>query len=59
MTVALKTTHHGGCPHDCPDTCSMIFDRYTLIRTRFFEVFYKKKGVLNDKQNQKNLYTRI
>ena len=34
-------------------------DRYTLIRTRFFEVFYKKKGVLNDKQNQKNLYTRI
>ncbi|MEN9896707.1 MAG: hypothetical protein RLZZ66_356 [Pseudomonadota bacterium] len=26
MTVALKTTHHGGCPHDCPDTCSMIFE---------------------------------
>jgi anaerobic selenocysteine-containing dehydrogenase len=19
------TTHHGGCPHDCPDTCSMVF----------------------------------
>ena len=17
--------HHGGCPHDCPDTCSMVF----------------------------------
>ena len=21
----MKTTHHGGCPHDCPDTCSMIY----------------------------------
>ena len=21
-----KTTHHGGCPHDCPDTCSMVFE---------------------------------
>jgi anaerobic selenocysteine-containing dehydrogenase len=21
----LTTTHHGGCPHDCPDTCSMVF----------------------------------
>ena len=19
------TKHHGGCPHDCPDTCSMVF----------------------------------
>ncbi len=38
---------------------TLTADRYTLIRTRFFEVFYKKKGVLNDKQNQKNLYTRI
>ena len=19
------TTHHGACPHDCPDTCSMVF----------------------------------
>lgn len=19
------TQHHGGCPHDCPDTCSMVF----------------------------------
>jgi len=18
-------TYHGGCPHDCPDTCSMVF----------------------------------
>ena len=18
-------TFHGGCPHDCPDTCSMVF----------------------------------
>lgn len=26
MTVAIKTTHHGGCPHDCPDTCSMVFE---------------------------------
>ncbi len=22
----LTTTHHGGCPHDCPDTCSMVFE---------------------------------
>ena len=21
-----KTTFFGGCPHDCPDTCSMLFD---------------------------------
>ncbi len=21
----FTTTHHGGCPHDCPDTCSMVF----------------------------------
>ena len=26
MAAALKTTHHGGCPHDCPDTCSMVFE---------------------------------
>lgn len=27
MAVATtKTTHHGGCPHDCPDTCSMVFE---------------------------------
>ena len=24
--ITTKTTHHGGCPHDCPDTCSMIFE---------------------------------
>lgn len=26
-TVADKTlqTFHGGCPHDCPDTCSMVY----------------------------------
>jgi len=22
----MKTTHHGGCPHDCPDTCSMVYE---------------------------------
>ena len=21
-----KTTSFGGCPHDCPDTCSMLFE---------------------------------
>jgi anaerobic selenocysteine-containing dehydrogenase len=26
MSAVLKTTHHGGCPHDCPDTCSMVFE---------------------------------
>lgn len=26
MATVLKTTHHGGCPHDCPDTCSMVFE---------------------------------
>ncbi len=26
MSAANKTTHHGGCPHDCPDTCSMVFE---------------------------------
>ena len=26
MSTVLKTTHHGGCPHDCPDTCSMVFE---------------------------------
>ncbi len=24
--MQTKTTHHGGCPHDCPDTCSMVFE---------------------------------
>ena len=23
---ALRTTHHGACPHDCPDTCAMVFE---------------------------------
>jgi anaerobic selenocysteine-containing dehydrogenase len=26
MKTVLKTTHHGGCPHDCPDTCSMVYE---------------------------------
>lgn len=26
MATPMKTLHHGGCPHDCPDTCSMIFE---------------------------------
>lgn len=26
MSAQLKTSHHGGCPHDCPDTCSMVFE---------------------------------
>ena len=26
MVATMKTTHHGGCPHDCPDTCSMVFE---------------------------------
>lgn len=21
-----RTTHHGACPHDCPDTCAMVFE---------------------------------
>lgn len=25
MASVKKTTHHGGCPHDCPDTCSMVY----------------------------------
>lgn len=25
MATVKKTTHHGGCPHDCPDTCSMVY----------------------------------
>ena len=23
--VSLKK-HYGGCPHDCPDTCAMIYE---------------------------------
>ena len=26
MASVIKTTHHGGCPHDCPDTCSMVYE---------------------------------
>ena len=26
MATVTRTTHHGGCPHDCPDTCSMVFE---------------------------------
>ena len=26
MAVAQSTFHHGACPHDCPDTCSMRFE---------------------------------
>ncbi len=26
MATVVKTMHHGGCPHDCPDTCSMVFE---------------------------------
>ena len=26
MSAVLKEKHYGGCPHDCPDTCSMIFE---------------------------------
>lgn len=26
MATVMKSTHHGGCPHDCPDTCAMVFE---------------------------------
>ncbi len=26
MAAVIKETHFGGCPHDCPDTCAMIFE---------------------------------
>lgn len=26
MAAVMKSTHHGACPHDCPDTCSMVFE---------------------------------
>ncbi|MFT4585462.1 MAG: anaerobic selenocysteine-containing dehydrogenase [Gammaproteobacteria bacterium] len=26
MEDKLRTTHHGACPHDCPDTCAMVFE---------------------------------
>ncbi len=25
MSDQIKKTAHGGCPHDCPDTCSMVY----------------------------------
>jgi len=26
MSAQVKKTAHGGCPHDCPDTCSMVYE---------------------------------
>jgi anaerobic selenocysteine-containing dehydrogenase len=26
MQEKLRTLHHGACPHDCPDTCAMVFE---------------------------------
>jgi anaerobic selenocysteine-containing dehydrogenase len=26
MSVRIKKTAYGGCPHDCPDTCAMIYE---------------------------------
>lgn len=26
MAASMKTIHHGACPHDCPDTCAMVFE---------------------------------
>jgi anaerobic selenocysteine-containing dehydrogenase len=26
MSAQLKENYYGGCPHDCPDTCSMVFE---------------------------------
>ena len=26
MSAQITKTAHGGCPHDCPDTCSMIYE---------------------------------
>ncbi len=26
MATIMRSTHHGACPHDCPDTCSMVFE---------------------------------
>ncbi len=26
MSAQMKETFYGGCPHDCPDTCSMVFE---------------------------------
>ena len=24
MSAHIKKTAHGGCPHDCPDTCGIV-----------------------------------
>ena len=26
MAANMKETYFGGCPHDCPDTCAMIYE---------------------------------
>ena len=26
MATVGKSIHKGGCPHDCPDTCAMLFE---------------------------------
>ncbi|MHC8441463.1 MAG: molybdopterin-containing oxidoreductase family protein [Candidatus Eutrophobiaceae bacterium] len=26
MAAKIQKEFHGGCPHDCPDTCSMVFE---------------------------------
>lgn len=26
MSAQMHKTAHGGCPHDCPDTCSMVYE---------------------------------
>ena len=26
MSAQSKETYYGGCPHDCPDTCAMVFE---------------------------------
>ena len=26
MNTVTRTYHPGGCPHDCPDTCAMVFE---------------------------------
>ena len=26
MPAQPNKTGHGGCPHDCPDTCSMVYE---------------------------------
>jgi anaerobic selenocysteine-containing dehydrogenase len=26
MSADIRSFHRGGCPHDCPDTCAMVFE---------------------------------